>query len=87
MDQPSPIDGSSFTPELAQCWGDFWAIEWFDIQSYEEVSNGKLLAPSVEDFTNELVCLAKNAGVKFTVKQRSIRVWGYIRSNNHPVFS
>lgn len=81
-----PEDGTSFTPELAQCWGDFWAMEWLDILSYQTYSKGALLAPDIEDFTSELVALANDAGVKFTMIERGIRVWGYVRKGKNPDF-
>lgn len=81
-----PEDGASFTPELAQYWGDFWAMEWLDILSYQTHSKGALLAPDIEDFTSELVALANEVGVKFTMIERGIRVWGYVRKGNSPDF-
>lgn len=81
-----PEDGVSFTPELAQYWGDFWAIEWLDILSCREHSRGALLKPDIEDFTNELVALAHEAGVKFTMLDHGIRVWGYVRRGVDPNF-
>ncbi len=81
-----PEDGASFTPELAQYWGNFWAMEWLDILSFEEHRKGALLASSLEDFTNELVALAHEAGAKFTLSERGIRVWGYTRRGVSPPF-
>jgi len=81
-----PEDGVSFTPELAQYWGNFWVMEWLDILSYRVHSKGALLKPDIEDFTNELVALAQDAGVKFTILERGIRVWGYIRKGVSPDF-
>jgi len=82
-----PEDGVSLTPELAQYWGDFWAMEWLDIEACQAHSKGALLAPEIEDFTDELVALANAAGVKFTMIKRGIRVWGYVRKGNNPVFA
>lgn len=81
-----PEDGVSFTPELEQCWGGFLTKEWLDIRSCTEHRKGALLAPVVEDFTEELVALAHEAGVKFTLNERGIRVWGYVRRGESPMF-
>lgn len=81
-----PEDGQSFTPELAQYYGDFWAMEWLEILAFKAHIKGALLAPEIEDFTIELVELAKKAGVKFTMIERGIRVWGYVRKGTDLVF-
>lgn len=81
-----PEDGQSFTPELAQYRGDFWAMEWLEILAFKAHIKGALLAPEIEDFTIELVELAKKAGVKFTMIERGIRVWGYVRKGADLIF-
>jgi hypothetical protein len=81
-----PEDGVSFTLEIEQLWGDLWAMEWLDILSFRSHSKGALLKPDIEDFTDELVALAHDAGVKFTMLERGIRVWGYIRRGANPDF-
>jgi len=81
-----PEDGTSYTPELAQYWGNFWVMEWLDILAYRAHSRGALLAPEIEDFTEEVVEIASRAGVKFTMRERGIRVWGYVRKGSSPDF-
>ncbi|MCO4113610.1 DUF6678 family protein [Aeromonas hydrophila] len=81
-----PEDGKSYTPELAQYGGNFWAMEFLDVLAYQAHSRGALLAPDIEDFTDEAIHIASQAGVKFTMLERGIRVWGYVRKESHPVF-
>jgi len=81
-----PIDGSSYTPEIEQYWGAFKSMEWLEILSYKEHRRGALLKPEIEDFTSELIAIAHSAGVKFTLIPRGIRVWGYVRKSESPVF-
>lgn len=79
-----PEDGLSFTPEIEQYWGAFNRIETFDILAYKEIRLGVLLEPKIEDFSNELIELAKSVGARFTLIDRGIRVWGYVRPGDQP---
>jgi len=81
-----PEDGSSYTPEIEQYWGAFKSMEWLEILAYKEHKKGALLAPEIEDFTSELIAIAHLAGVKFTHVPRGIRVWGYVRQSDSPIF-
>lgn len=81
-----PEDGTSYTPEIEQYWGNFLAKEWLEIVSIRSHSRGALLKPEIEDFTKEAVRIAHEAGVKFTMTENGIKVWGYVRKSEHPEF-
>ncbi|MCX9158581.1 hypothetical protein OPU71_20910 [Niveibacterium sp. 24ML] len=79
-----PEDGISFTPEIAQYWGEFSSMEWFDILAYKEIRKGALLPIEVVDYSDELIEIARSVGAKFSIIDHGIRVWGYIRENEQP---
>lgn len=79
-----PEDGVSFTPEIQQYWGEFKNIEWFDILAYKEVREGLLLPVKIIDYSHELIEIARAVGASFSLIDHGIRVWGYIRENEHP---
>jgi len=79
-----PEDGMSFTPEIEQYWGAFNSMEWFEILAYEEIRKGALLPVEIRDHSDELIAIAHSVGAKFSLIDHGIRVWGYIRENEHP---
>jgi len=81
-----PEEPGSFTPELAQVWGNFWSMEWLEISAVEEIRKGALLKPEIRDFTPELIAIAHEAGVKFTLINQGITVYGYVRRSENPSF-
>ncbi|WP_426212661.1 DUF6678 family protein [Massilia sp. TWP1-3-3] len=57
----------------------FASVEWFDIGLWEDVpAQGRLLAPSIIDHTDEVSIVVKQIGFEFEVRGDVLRIWGYM---------
>lgn len=59
-------------------------IEWLEIRAQISIPKGALIEPKVEDYTNELITLVKDASVPFSRTKEGIKVWGYVRPGTNP---
>jgi hypothetical protein len=70
--------------DKAHVHGGLLSIEWLDISARHEQRRGQLVAPTVHDRTGELRAALLAANVPFSVVERNVRVWGYLRPGVSP---
>lgn len=81
-----PKENSPPTGEIAQIYGDFLIMEFLEVTALVETRTGMLTNPKIEDFTQELISLAHQAGVKFTEILHGVKIYGYVRRSENPAF-
>ena len=73
-----------YTPELAQIWGSFIAMEYLDIDTRISHSKGALLEPEIVNHIQSIINICTKQSAKFSVTEQGVRIWGYFRQGNEP---
>jgi hypothetical protein len=55
----------------------FMSIEWLDVSYVEEVHNGRLLARTLVDHSNEIEAILQAIGLDYRKGEGCIRIFGY----------